>query len=94
MKFIIVTEFYTETGGVKTNVSYKQEQVDADSPEDAMLIRNQNILDTLDRNENDSILEKEAIVIGLFEVVGNEVGRYNHMSWILRLEAQTMWARS
>lgn len=94
MKFVILTEFFTETGIVKTHVSYKQEQVEADSPEAALLKRDRDFLDTPDSNENDSsrTVKKEAIVVGLFEVVGNEVGRYNHMDWILRLNAQTLWA--
>ncbi len=94
MKFLILTEFFTETDLVKTHVSYKKEQVEADSPEDALLKRDRYFFGNPDPDENDSsrIVEKEAIVVGLFEVVGNEVGRYNHMDWILRLNAQTLWA--
>lgn len=94
MKFLIVTELFTETGVVKTHVSYKNEQVEADSPEDALLKRDRDFFENPDPDENNSskIVEKEAIVVGLFEVVGNEVGRYNHMDWILRLNAQTLWA--
>lgn len=94
MKFLILTEFFTETDLVKTHVSYKNEQVEADSPEDALLKRDRYFFGNPDPDENDSsrIVEKEAIVVGLFEVVGNEVGRYNHMDWILRLNAQTLWA--
>lgn len=96
MNFLIVTEVYMEADGIKTHVSYKQEHVEADSPETAMLKRNQNFLDTTDPNKNDSsrIVDKESIVLGIFEVIGNEVGRYNHMDWILRLTAQNMWAHS
>ena len=39
MKFLILTEFFTETDLVKTHVSYKKEQVEPDSPEDALLNR-------------------------------------------------------
>lgn len=93
MKFLVVTEIFTETeNGVKTHIKFKQEHAETEDPIAAALMTGQEKLEKyLSGEKLDSDKEEQEAIVGVYEVIGSEVGLYNHLIAINDLQNKASW---
>lgn len=93
MKFLVVTEVFTETeNGKKNHIKFEQEHAETEDPVAAVLMTGQKELSKYLSGENlDSDNKEQEAIVGVYEVIGSEVGLYNHLFAINDLQNKASW---
>lgn len=93
MKFLVVTEVFTETeNGAKTHIRFEQEHAESEDPIAAALMTGQENLEKYLSDEKlDAGKEEQEAIVGVYEVIGSEVGLYNHLIAINDFQNKASW---
>ncbi|WP_366533582.1 hypothetical protein ACOJIU_18505 (plasmid) [Carnobacterium maltaromaticum] len=92
MKFLVVTEVFTETEiGVKSHIRFEQEHVEAYTPEAAMLMSGRQLEKYLAGENPGTSQDEEEAIVGVYEVIDSKVGLYNHLIAINDFQNKASW---
>ncbi|WP_157456819.1 hypothetical protein [Carnobacterium maltaromaticum] len=93
MKFLVVTEVFTETeNGEKTHIRFEQEHAETEDPITAVLMTGQEELaKNVSGEKIDSDKEEQEAIVGVYEVIGSKIGLYNHLIAINDFQNKASW---
>lgn len=93
MKFLVVTEVFKKAeNGEKEHLRFEQEHAETEEPVAAVLMTGQeDCAKYLSGEQNDSDTDEQKAIVGVYEVMGSEVGSYNHLFAINDLQNKASW---